>query len=389
MESMLEPASNNVISQLTIEYNEIIGNDNKGIGFWKVDWEAGNLHDVTIRGNTISDNLNTGISTYGAGPYFIIDNIVTGNAGNGISIKYDDGDIISGNTVTGNDAMGINMHQVTNTIVEDNTVSGHVSEEVVTTFWGGSIVAGKGSAIYVHEASQNNIIRLNDLTANKIGILISRESEGDDPSGNSIYNNGITGNTVNGILNALVDPATPVDAENNYWGAASGPAHATNLDGTGDTVSDNVDFDPWCSDSACTAIADEASTISYSSTWASTVKAALDWLFERSPHDTEGIDIYLTQGWNTFKMPWFVLTGTDQVNGLDVADYNVETVLADVYSQVSYLAYYNGIEWQTYVPNDPAATTFTEFPTTATQEDFDFHIYMGEGARLTIPTIIT
>lgn len=36
-----------------------------------------------------------------------------------------------------------------------------------------------------------------------------------------------------------------VQAENNWWGDASGPTHTSNPNGTGAQVSDNVDFDPW------------------------------------------------------------------------------------------------------------------------------------------------
>jgi len=37
-----------------------------------------------------------------------------------------------------------------------------------------------------------------------------------------------------------------MNAENNWWGSASGPTHSTaNPCGTGDVVSDYVDFSPW------------------------------------------------------------------------------------------------------------------------------------------------
>ncbi len=39
--------------------------------------------------------------------------------------------------------------------------------------------------------------------------------------------------------------AGSINAIQNWWGDASGPTHATNLGGTGDAVSDNVDFDPF------------------------------------------------------------------------------------------------------------------------------------------------
>jgi hypothetical protein len=76
---------------------------------------------------------------------------------------------------------------------------------------------------------------------------------------------------------------TTVDAELNWWGDASGPTHATaNPSGTGDKVSDYVDFKPWVegtttkSETANLAAAgdtfDASATvgISYSSTVATT-----------------------------------------------------------------------------------------------------------------------
>ena len=51
------------------------------------------------------------------------------------------------------------------------------------------------------------------------------------------------------------------------------------------------------------------------------------------------------------------------------------------------LAYYDGTEWQTYVPEYPEASSFEEFPVSATNADYDFHIYMVAGDRLSIPLI--
>jgi hypothetical protein len=53
----------------------------------------------------------------------------------------------------------------------------------------------------------------------------------------------ITGNALYGIFNAT--SAITINAENNWWGDASGPAHGSNPTGTGDAVSDFVDFTPW------------------------------------------------------------------------------------------------------------------------------------------------
>ncbi len=62
---------------------------------------------------------------------------------------------------------------------------------------------------------------------------------------NDIYNNtnyGIYSNT----------PATTITAENHWWGDASGPTHAGNPTGTGQAVSDGVDYTPWAAQSCLT-----------------------------------------------------------------------------------------------------------------------------------------
>jgi uncharacterized repeat protein (TIGR01451 family) len=49
-----------------------------------------------------------------------------------------------------------------------------------------------------------------------------------------------------GVINGNggITPVT-VDARNNWWGSPSGPAHASNPGGTGNSVSDRVLYDPW------------------------------------------------------------------------------------------------------------------------------------------------
>ena len=59
-----------------------------------------------------------------------------------------------------------------------------------------------------------------------------------------LFHNNIVDNAGYAIRNA--DPLVIIDAENNWWGDATGPYHPTaNPGGLGDTVSDYVDFDPW------------------------------------------------------------------------------------------------------------------------------------------------
>jgi hypothetical protein len=74
------------------------------------------------------------------------------------------------------------------------------------------------------------------ITDNNLGIYV-------DNDGDLIANyNDIVGNTEFGVLK--YDPPS-VDATLNWWGHASGPTHPDNPDGTGDAVSDNVNYEPW------------------------------------------------------------------------------------------------------------------------------------------------
>jgi parallel beta-helix repeat protein len=81
-------------------------------------------------------------------------------------------------------------------------------------------------------------VSLNTISNNDYGVNCNNDSWP------VIHNNNIEGNTYFGLSNA--DTLVLIDAENNWWGDASGPYHPTlNPSGLGDEVSDDVDFDPW------------------------------------------------------------------------------------------------------------------------------------------------
>lgn len=64
----------------------------------------------------------------------------------------------------------------------------------------------------------------------------------------SISGSVVSNNALYGIYNETeeVKDAAIVNAENNWWGDTSGPAHLDlNPEGQGDKVSDNVNFEPW------------------------------------------------------------------------------------------------------------------------------------------------
>jgi hypothetical protein len=143
----------------------------------------------------------------------------------------------SGNTYTGKGdgdwldyALDISAGAVVD--VDGNTISGNrgvASSDgstsagiLVTTLYGGGTEA---------------TISGNSLTNNTTGIMVGYD--GSDASLAEVHCNNIYGNTASGVYTT----AQVVDAENNWWGHASGPGGLG--PGTGDAVNANVDYDPW------------------------------------------------------------------------------------------------------------------------------------------------
>lgn len=121
-----------------------------------------------------------------------------------------------------------------------------------------------GGGIYCADAQP--LIRCNIITGNTTnlggGIFMSFSSPTidsctiannnaggifcDDSSSSDIHYCDIYGNSGYGVIGG--NDSNWLNAENNWWGDASGPYHATlNPGGLGDPVSDYVDFDPWLS----------------------------------------------------------------------------------------------------------------------------------------------
>jgi hypothetical protein len=137
---------------------------------------------------TISNNTLTG-------GYTTADGIYVGGSGGSVTAT------ITGNTISGCPEHGINLG--------DACVAG-------ATVTGNTIINNAMSGLYIGAA-----VNAANVSAN--------------------FNN-IVGNTLYGANNAGTGT---LDATCNWWGSSSGPYHATNSGGTGDEVSDNVDFGPW------------------------------------------------------------------------------------------------------------------------------------------------
>ena len=83
-------------------------------------------------------------------------------------------------------------------------------------------------------------------------------------------------------------------------------------------------------------------------------------------------------------MPAHILEGTAHINGLNVTDYNIVTVLDSINGSYDYVAYYDNTNtWKVY---DVTAVvdTFGAFPTGVNVPSYTFSIHMTAGATLDI-----
>ncbi len=174
----------------------------------------------------------------------INDNRVTLSAGKdgdtAISVSHSEKTTeITGNVVEGNFQTGI---YVENTGAEGQSPAVLLMEK--------NEVRGTGLGMRFRNMAYNMpsevTVRYNTLKNNEYGVYIdSLGAFGDNPLTKIVFTkNNIEGSGY-GFYNGDV---VKVNAENNWWGDASGPTHDDNPGGTGDRVSDNVDFDPWLSE---------------------------------------------------------------------------------------------------------------------------------------------
>ena len=179
---------------VTISNSEIFDNTQYGVRLYPTNDEAvltgnevyGNSYGVylegeaaTVTGNTIHDNVNTGLHVTGYGAE-VSGNTVYGNATGIYTYGYgDDTTVIGGNTVFDNRSYGI--YAGNNTLAVGNEVYGHVT-------------AGN-SGIYVHSDAE---ARGNTVHHNLMGIMVNYGGIAED--------NRVFGNTTIGIWTNYASP---------------------------------------------------------------------------------------------------------------------------------------------------------------------------------------
>lgn len=176
--------------------------------------EINNLTDVTISGVTTDNNAQDGIDIEDSSTVLIQNSSARGNAQDGLEIDVLESFQGSNITSTGN-AIGL--------LFEPKAVFADPVEYIGDITLTRSIVSNNGDGILFTRAgpSKNISISSSDLSGNTTwgaGILGPQEDQGTTYEGSS----------ADAVVVAL----------DNYWGAASGPTHPTNPNGTGDVVAD-------------------------------------------------------------------------------------------------------------------------------------------------------
>lgn len=227
---------------------------------------SGNKHSV-LDGFTITGGTGTkwsgnawsggGIYCYGSSPK-IINNIIYGNSPNrsagGIECWLSSHPTISNNIIKENSTYyggGIEITLSSNPKITNNTIS----ENTAYTNGGGiNIIDNSSPTITSNTIKENTSPHGAGIFCGWGGSGTIDSCEISNNNGNGIYcqNNGQPVINYNNIVNNQgygvrnIDETVTVNAENNWWGDATGPYHIdANPSGLGDTVSDYVDFDPW------------------------------------------------------------------------------------------------------------------------------------------------
>ena len=104
----------------------------------------------------------------------------------------------------------------------------------------GNTISGVATGISILSAD-NVTVEQNTISQVGVGVKVQESGATFDPSLIEIHKNKFISADTFAVENAT---ATIVDAENNYWGAVSGPGPVGPA--TGATVSTNVDYQPWC-----------------------------------------------------------------------------------------------------------------------------------------------
>jgi nitrous oxidase accessory protein NosD len=185
-------------------------------------------------------------------------------------------------------AWGLGEAKFTNMVITGNTFNNLKSHRRGIGFWNAGTGDNLQSPVVTHNVingvpgstgsygidfygfTSNTVITWNTITGVDNGIALRN---GDAPGTKINYNN-VAGNAIG--INWTIGSST-IDASFNWWDNSTGPSHSSNPDGTGDAISDNVDYSPWLDDTF------EVAPRTYHVNPTGTIQEAID---EATPGDT-------------------------------------------------------------------------------------------------------
>lgn len=197
---------------------------------------------ITITSNSFV-NIETGMSILYGGNISVIGNSFDGSV-NAIQIRSSNGNRILKNTCE-NGENGIFLYGSSGNTIERNICSDNAIAGINLTYVTKSTISlnllGPGNGIGLSMKSGANCVVVNNtIFENGIGILAVGSFSPTAGTYNNIIDNGEFG------IQADDNNGHDVDAANSYWGDPSGPSHPTaNPSGQGDTITDNVEFQPY------------------------------------------------------------------------------------------------------------------------------------------------
>ncbi len=228
----------------------------------------GSAGNITINNTTIASNSATvfGGGVYNEGAINLIDSNLDGNVGlggfGGGAIYNQLGSIhATGTNFSNNIApFGGAIWNNGGSLNFDKTIfAGNKTSDTQNYGYGGGILNdNQGSLIVTNSSFSNNVAKVGGALANtSVGMFRVATSVFTGNSAisgwgasisnfsinASVGNNCVVGNTSQSIFNYYNVPT--LDATSSWWGTATGPTHSSNPSGTGDSVSDNVNFTPW------------------------------------------------------------------------------------------------------------------------------------------------
>ncbi|MCH8494956.1 MAG: T9SS type A sorting domain-containing protein [Balneolales bacterium] len=216
------------------------------------------VQDVTLQNRTFADI--EGIPYYFTGNYTVGSSAVL-SVNPGVIMKFDSNAKLT--IERGLIANGTEDEMVVFTSIYDDYYGGDTNRDDGSTNpatggnrWNG--IEFQSSSLSALSSLDHAVIRYAGRFNNDAGVralsssptitnsIIQRNSRGVVAEGSSnpiVTDNDIFENDSYGVLN--VNEAFVIDARNNWWGSNSGPTHEDNPDGTGDIVSDGVNYTPF------------------------------------------------------------------------------------------------------------------------------------------------